>query len=238
MAIGRISGAMLSADLDRQGIDLQFTTDSSSLLYLNFSEFLTGINTNQPTETLTVNGTFSAAGIKFNSNAISTVSANTDLSISPTGNIQLGQVTKVKIGGGAADYVLTTDGTGNLAWVDLADLSEKTDVTGMSVILGAPSDASLSTCAAYNRWTANTTVTNAVDDLNRVLLNLAQNTFVGNVNFSANTTMGPSPLTVTFNATVTGNPDQYIWDFGVGAFHSGVEVQGTEYTYGGHQSSS
>ena len=216
MAIGRISGAMLSADLDRQGIDLQFTTDSSSLLYLNFSEFLTGINTNQPTETLTVNGTFSAAGIKFNSNAISTVSANTDLSISPTGNIQLGQVTKVKIGGGAADYVLTTDGTGNLAWVDLADLSEKTDVTGMSVILGAPSDASLSTCAAYNRWTANTTVTNAVDDLNRVLLNLAQNTFVGNVNFSANTTMGPSPLTVTFNATVTGNPDQYIWNFGDG----------------------
>ena len=32
--------------------------------------------------------------------------------------------------------------------------------------------------------------------------------------------------------------NQYIWDFGVGAFHSGVEVQGTEYTYGGHQSSS
>ena len=29
----------------------------------------------------------------------------------------------------------------------------------------------------------------------------------------------------------------YTYDFGVGAFHSGVEVMGTEYTFGGHESS-
>jgi hypothetical protein len=30
----------------------------------------------------------------------------------------------------------------------------------------------------------------------------------------------------------------YAYDFGVGAFHSGVEVMGTEYTFGGHETSS
>lgn len=29
--------------------------------------------------------------------------------------------------------------------------------------------------------------------------------------------------------------NDYSYDFGVGAFHSGVEVMGTEYTYGGHE---
>jgi len=29
--------------------------------------------------------------------------------------------------------------------------------------------------------------------------------------------------------------NSYIYEFGVGAFHSGVEVSGTEYTYGGHE---
>eukprot|EP00961_Rhodomonas_salina_P062025 832774-Rhodomonas_salina.2 len=32
--------------------------------------------------------------------------------------------------------------------------------------------------------------------------------------------------------------NSYVYDFGVGAFHSGVEIGGTEYTFGGHESSS
>ena len=32
--------------------------------------------------------------------------------------------------------------------------------------------------------------------------------------------------------------NQYSYEFGVGAFHSGVEVSGTEYTYGGHERAS
>lgn len=216
MAIGRISGAMLSADLDRQGTDLKFTTDSNSLLYLDFSNFRAGINTETPTETLTVDGSFSAAGIKFNSNTISTISPNSDLTVSPTGNVQLGAVAKVKIGGGAPNYILTTDGSGNLSWSSLTSLSEQTDVTGMSIVLGTPTDASFETCAAYSKWTANTTVTDAFDSLNKVLLNIAQNTYVGNVSFTANQTSGPSPLTVTFTASITGNPNSYVWNFGDG----------------------
>lgn len=32
--------------------------------------------------------------------------------------------------------------------------------------------------------------------------------------------------------------NQYSYEFGVGAFHSGVELSGTEYTYGGHERAS
>ncbi len=216
MSIGRISGAMLSADLDRQGTDLKFTTDSNSLLYLNFSNFRAGINTSTPTETLTVNGSLSAANIKFDANTISTITSNTDLFVTPTGNLQLGSVDKIKISGGATNYLLITDGSGNLSWANLASLSDQTDLTGMSVVLGQPTDTSLVTCAAYNKWSANTTITDAVDSLNKVLLNLAQNTYVGNVSFTANQAAGPSPFTVTFTANITGNPDSYIWDFGDG----------------------
>ena len=238
MAIGRISGAMLSSDLDRQGADLKFTTDSDSLLYLNFSEFRTGINTSTPTETLTVDGSFSAAGIKFDSTSITTLAANVDLSIAPTGNVQLGSVNKVKIAGGSANYILTTDGSGNLSWVSLSSLSEQTDVTGMSIVLGTPADSSFETCAAYNKWTANTTVTDAFDSLNKVLLNIAQNTYVGNVAFTANQIAGPSPLTVTFTANITGNPNAYTWDFGDGTTsnvgptvtHTYQNVLGGQYT--------
>ena len=32
--------------------------------------------------------------------------------------------------------------------------------------------------------------------------------------------------------------NSYTYEFGVGVFHSGVEVMGTEYTFGGHENSS
>jgi hypothetical protein len=39
MAIGRVAGPMLLSELDRQGIDLNFTTNSNTLAYLDFSNF-------------------------------------------------------------------------------------------------------------------------------------------------------------------------------------------------------
>ena len=34
------------------------------------------------------------------------------------------------------------------------------------------------------------------------------------------------------------NPmNKYMYEFGIGAFHSGVEIGGTEYTFGGHENS-
>jgi hypothetical protein len=54
MAIGRISGPLLKANLIRDGIDLAFETD---LLYLNVTDDRIGINTAAPQYDLDVNGT-------------------------------------------------------------------------------------------------------------------------------------------------------------------------------------
>jgi hypothetical protein len=63
MAIGRISGALLFSDLDRQGSDLAFTTNGRPLTYLDFTDFRFGVNTNSLVDTFTVNGTANISGI-------------------------------------------------------------------------------------------------------------------------------------------------------------------------------
>lgn len=56
MAISRIPGYSLLSNLDRQGIDLQFTTNSNSLVYMDFANFRFGINTVTPQHALEVVG--------------------------------------------------------------------------------------------------------------------------------------------------------------------------------------
>jgi len=54
MAIGRISGPLLKANLIRDGVDLAFETD---LLYLDVNNARIGVNNSTPTTDLDVNGT-------------------------------------------------------------------------------------------------------------------------------------------------------------------------------------
>ena len=54
MAVGRISGPLLKANLLRNGVDLAFETN---LLYLDVNNLRIGVKTNTPTHELTVNGT-------------------------------------------------------------------------------------------------------------------------------------------------------------------------------------
>ena len=90
--------------------------------------------------------------------------------------------------------------------------------TGNLIILGTPAHSSLTGLGnvAYDGWTTGTFVTDALDNLNQVSLNIAQNTFVGNVQFTANSTSGASPKAVLFTGTATGNPNAYLWNFGDG----------------------
>jgi hypothetical protein len=62
MAIGRISGALLFSDLDRQSTDLAFTTNGQPLAYMDFTNFRFGVNTNSVVDTFTVTGTANVSG--------------------------------------------------------------------------------------------------------------------------------------------------------------------------------
>ncbi len=84
MAVGRISGPLLKANLLRDGVDLAFEND---LLYLDVNNLRVGINTSTPTHDLTVNGTTRTAYLEA-TNQLDigpiTITGNTISTSSPT----------------------------------------------------------------------------------------------------------------------------------------------------------
>ena len=130
-------------------------------------------------------------------------------------NTSLGNVSNLHITGGTVGYVLQTDGAGNLTWTAQSGNASGNSV-GNAIPLGTPTDGNLTTNVAYSGWTTSTYVTDGLDDLNQVILNIAGNTFVGNIYIGANVTSGPSPLIVAFTGNYIGNPTNYLWDFGDG----------------------
>ena len=129
-----------------------------------------------------------------------------------TANVTLGNVSNLHITGGASGYVLSTDGAGNLAWAS----NGLGNVVGNTIQIGTPTDGNLTTNVAYGGWTTSTYVTDGLDDLNQVSLNIANSTYVGHSDFTANVTSGSSPLVVAFTSTFVGNATNYLWDFGDG----------------------
>lgn len=88
MAVGRISGPLLKANLLRNGINLAFETD---LLYLDVINGRVGIKTTSPTHDLTINGTTRTADLEVTTQAdlaSFTFLNNTLSSSSPTINLE------------------------------------------------------------------------------------------------------------------------------------------------------
>ena len=141
------------------------------------------------------------------------IGAATGTSLSVTGNVTGGNLLTAGLvsvtGNVAGNYFI---GNGSL----LTGISTSGG-TGNTITLGTPTDGSLSgNTVAYQGWTANTYVTDGLDDLNQVSLNIAGNTFVGNTYVTANVYSGPSPLTVALTGRYIGNPNSYLWQFGDG----------------------
>jgi hypothetical protein len=110
MAIGRISGPMLFSNLERQGVDLAF---ESNLIYIDVTNHRVGVVNSSPQYSLDSSGNVKLANLIILGNTIS----------SNTGRINLGSTSNVVITGGSANFVLYTDGAGNLQWGNVADLA-------------------------------------------------------------------------------------------------------------------
>jgi hypothetical protein len=88
MAIGRISGPMLKADLLREGVDLAFETD---LLYLDVNNKRIGVNKSDPEYDLDVKGITRSPSIEITSlAAIADITISGNTISSSTGVLELG----------------------------------------------------------------------------------------------------------------------------------------------------
>jgi hypothetical protein len=105
MAIGKITGPMLNSNLDRQGTNLAI---DRNLVYFDVNNRYVGINTTSPSYALDNPGNARLANITITGNTIT----------SNTGKINLGSITNLVVTGGAANYVVNTDGSGNMTFVD------------------------------------------------------------------------------------------------------------------------
>jgi len=194
MAIGRISGAMLKANLERLGNDIAFETDS---LYIDVTNDRIGINTASPTKSLQVDN------ITLEGRSIRAVG----------GDLDLGAVEDITITGGGGNQVLKTDGVGNLSWTSVAGGGL---VTGRDVTLSWPDDSTLYPSGAINNWLDSTNVSTAIDDLNELSQNIINGYAVANVDFTADVTSGGAGLVVTLTISTDGNPTHYDINWGTG----------------------
>ena len=204
MAIGRVSGPMLQANLLRQGSDLAFETN---LLYIDVSNSRIGIGTATPGFSLEVAGDAEIGNIELDTNTITTTNTDGDLILNAngTGNISVSGKKITNIGTPTAN----TDAA-NKTYVD----SQVGGSTGMSITLATPTDSSLTTDGAFENWTTSTYVTDAIDDLNEVTENIRNDKFVKSTSFVANVTSGGAGQEVTLTITTVGNPTHYDIDWG------------------------
>ena len=179
MAIGRISGPMLYNNLDRQGIDLAI---DGNLIYADVTNRYVGIGTSTPAQSLDVPGNVRLANLTIAGDSIS----------SNTSQLQLGSISQVKITGGSPNYILYTDGVGNLNFGNLNILSGLEGFTGNYIALGESTTGSLSNALPL---LTTSTVTDAIAGLNQLLGNITnasgnlihvESITVGNIDVYAN----------------------------------------------------
>jgi len=182
---------------------------------------------------------------------INSGNVNTSGLVSATGNVTGGNVLTSGLlsatGNATLGNVLTAgvvSATGNISGnFFIGNGSQLTGVIasggqGNTITLGTPTDGSLTVNVAYPGWTTATFVTDGLDDLNQVSLNIANSTYVGNAYITANVYSGPSPLTVAFTSYYIGNPNSFLWQFGDGtanvttanATHTFSNASGGTYT--------
>jgi len=190
MAIARINGGMLQSTLERNGVNIQI----DSALYVDVNNNRIGVNNTSPAYAIDSPGNVRLANLLIQGN---TITAN-------TGKLGLGNIANITITGGSPNYILYTDGAGNLNFGNLNQLSTLEVFTGNNIQLGTNTIGVLSSNASV--FTVQTSVTDAVAVLNQVLGNITNSG--GNViHVTGNVVAGNvvSNLYGTLVGNVTGN---------------------------------
>jgi hypothetical protein len=166
MAISKIAGQMLKDNLERDGANLAIsdTAADTPVIFVDVTNARVGVNNSAPTVELDVTGNISANSISVIGNVTAngvTLSANAISAAS--GVLSLGSTANITITGGTANYVLSTDGLGNLEWASAGDIG----VVGNVIPMGTNTLGNLVSNAVI--LTTTTTVTDGITQLNTVL---------------------------------------------------------------------
>ena len=166
MAISKIAGQMLKDTLERDGANLAIsdTVADTPVIFVDVTNARVGVNNSAPTVELDVTGNISANSISVIGNVTAngvTLSANAISAAS--GVLSLGSTANITITGGTANYVLSTDGLGNLEWASAGDIG----VVGNVIPMGTNTLGNLVSNAVT--LTTTTTVTDGITQLNTVL---------------------------------------------------------------------
>ena len=198
MALARINGPMLQANLERQGQNISI----DAAAYFDVNNYRVGINKSVPAYTLDISGNAHLGNLYILGNTIST---------DPGYKLNLGNISNLQINGGAANYVIYTDGAGNLTFGNLDTLSGLEGFTANYITLGSNTVGVLASNAGS--FTVNTTVTDSVATLNQILGNITNSAgsvihVLGNIssgNINSGTITGAFYGNLYGNVTATGN---------------------------------
>ena len=171
MAISKVAGQMLKDTLERDGANLAIsdTVADTPVVFVDVVNGRVGINKNTPVQALDINGNIavsdiSSAAISASGNITGngvTLSANAISAAS--GRLSLGSAANITITGGSSNYILTTDGLGNLSWSSAGAVG----VVGNVIPMGTNTLGNLVSNAVT--LTTTTTVTDGITQLNTVL---------------------------------------------------------------------
>ena len=92
-------------------------------------------------------------------------------------------------------------------------------------------NSSVARQGAITSFTDSTNVSEAIDKLNEVTLNVYNDTYVRDVNFTVDNAQGGAPLSSTLTIVATGNPTHYSINWGDGTYSNATTDSTPSHTY-------